>query len=79
MSKINNIKLPDEKITKLIFTALEDGWEVKQIKNTKNKNHITINNKMYEFTKQNNKINNNEKFLKYFEKIVDKCKQPNKN
>uniref|UniRef100_A0A6C0J9U9 Uncharacterized protein n=1 Tax=viral metagenome TaxID=1070528 RepID=A0A6C0J9U9_9ZZZZ len=73
---MSNIKLPNEKITKLIFTALEDGWEVKQIKNKDNKNHITINNKMYEFTKQNNKINNNEKFLKYFEKIVDKCKQP---
>lgn len=73
---MSNIKLPNEKITKLIFTALEDGWEVKQIKNKDHKNHITLNNKMYEFTKQNNKINNNEKFLKYFEKIVDKCKQP---
>tara|TARA_B110000977_G_scaffold84792_1_gene113230 strand:- start:1594 stop:1818 length:225 start_codon:yes stop_codon:yes gene_type:complete len=71
---MNNIKLPDEKITTLIFAALEDGWEVKQIKNTNNKNHITINNKMYEFTKQNNKIKNNENFLKYFQKIVNKCK-----
>lgn len=74
---MKNINIPDDKITKLIFTALEDGWEVKQIKNNNSKNSITINNKMYEFTKQNNKINSNEKFLKYYQKLVDRCKYTN--
>lgn len=74
---MKNINIPDDKITKLIFTALEDGWEVKQIKNSNSKNSITINNKMYEFTKQNNKINSNEKFLKYYQKLVDRCKYTN--
>lgn len=74
---MKNINIPDDKITKLIFTALEDGWEVKQIKNSNSKNSITINNKMYEFTKQNNKINSNERFLKYYQKLVDRCKYTN--
>ena len=79
---MKNINIPDDKITKLIFTALEDGWEVKQIKNSNSKNSITINNKMYEFTKQNNKINifkfnHNTTILKYYQKLVDRCKYTN--